>query len=362
MNAATLNPTATDVANTHASPAAPTPGGATPGLEPNSASADRDARGRFATGNRGGPGNPFARQTAAMHRALCAEVSKEDLAAMTRKLKEMALAGNMAALKLLFSYIVGRPQAATNPDTLDLQEWAQLRQTPALLEEMPQVVKALTPEHACLLARTTQPLISEAFLNQFATGFEKENERRNQAEARRQAKREHKAPPTEEPAAPQQPEAKPVEPQPQPPSANGDNGPDRFAYLTPEQILEEIRKERLRIEAAWCDAPAPAQAAETPTATKETEEKPVATREQPPSPIGENGPGQLLTRSVRTTTPAPSPNSGNGSGRYDHMSVDEILEEIRSGRYLLPPEEARRARQQARQQQAGTETNGHNGS
>jgi hypothetical protein len=43
------------------------------------------------------------------------------------------------------------------------------------------------------------------------------------------------------------------------------------------------------------------------------------------------------------------------------MSVDEILEEIRSGRYLLPPEEARRARQRDRQEQTGTETNGDNG-
>jgi hypothetical protein len=187
--------------------------------------------------------------------------------------------------------------------------------------------------------------------------------RRNQAEAKRQAKREHKAPPTEEPTAPQQPEAKPVEPQPQPPSANGGNGPDRFAYLTPEQILEEIRKERLRIEAAWCDAPAPGQATHgTPTVRNVTEEKPVETREQPPSPIGENGPGQLLTRSVRTTTPAPSPGGGNGSGRYDHMSAEEILEEIRSGRYLLPPEEARRARQRGRQEQTGTDTNRDNGS
>jgi hypothetical protein len=357
MSAALLNPTTNGTTPANGEPATRSPD--TP--PPQSPPSGRDARGRFLKGNGGGPGNPFARQTAAMHRALCAEVSKEDLAAMTRKLKELALAGSLAALKLVFSYVVGRPTEAVNPDTLDLQEWSQLRQTPALLEEMPQVVKALTPEHACLLARTTQPLVSEAFLNQFATGFEKENERRNQAEARRQAKREHKAAPVEKPA-PQQPEAKPVEPQPQPPSANGGNGSDRFAYLTPEQILEEIRKERLRIEAAWCDAPAPGQAAaETPTTPKGTKEKPVATRQQPPSPIGGNGPGQLLTRSVRTTTPAPSPIGGNGSGRYDHMSADEILDEIRSGRYLLPPEEARRARQAGRQQPTGTETNGDNG-
>jgi hypothetical protein len=43
------------------------------------------------------------------------------------------------------------------------------------------------------------------------------------------------------------------------------------------------------------------------------------------------------------------------------MSAEEILEEIRSGRYLLSPEEARRARQQVRQEQTGTDANSANG-
>jgi hypothetical protein len=39
----------------------------------------RDERGRFATGNMGGPGNPFSRQVAALRKALLDVVSEEDM-------------------------------------------------------------------------------------------------------------------------------------------------------------------------------------------------------------------------------------------------------------------------------------------
>jgi hypothetical protein len=47
----------------------------------------------------------------------------------------------------------------------------------------------------------------------------------------------------------------------QPPSPIGGNGPDRFAHMTPEEILEEIRQERWRIESAWADGREPGHAA-----------------------------------------------------------------------------------------------------
>jgi hypothetical protein len=39
----------------------------------------REANGRFAKGNRGGPGNPFARQTAALRKQLLEAVTKQDM-------------------------------------------------------------------------------------------------------------------------------------------------------------------------------------------------------------------------------------------------------------------------------------------
>jgi hypothetical protein len=324
----------------------------------------RDAHGRFTKGNAGGPGNPFARQSAAIHRAFRSVVSQEKAQALALKLMDMAMEGNLAAAKLLLTYGIGRPQEAVNPDSLDIQEWALWRQAPGMSEEMPKVIKCLTAEQACLLAREIQPEVSQEMLTQLAQGMQQRNDRDAAARERKQARQEQKAA-----AAPMQTETaeKPVETPAQPPSRNGENGSDRHAHKTPEELVEEIRSGRYQ--------QAQADAAETPTATRVTEEKPVESREQPPSGNGANGSGpcsplpaetatgtrQTEEKPVETRRQPPSPLGGTSSGRYDHMSAEEILEEIRNGRYLLPPEEARRARQQGRQQQPGTDTNGANG-
>ena len=69
----------------------------------------RDSSGRFSKGNRLSPGRP-RRDTereylAAFQRAL----STEDLEAVTRSVFECAMAGNVAACRLLLEYSVGRP-------------------------------------------------------------------------------------------------------------------------------------------------------------------------------------------------------------------------------------------------------------
>ena len=73
----------------------------------------RDAHGRFARGCKGGPGNPFARQTAAYRRAIRAAVSEDDIQAMARLLREQALQGNLAAIKMVFLYTIGKPGERT---------------------------------------------------------------------------------------------------------------------------------------------------------------------------------------------------------------------------------------------------------
>ena len=75
----------------------------------------RNAAGRFAPGNPGGPGNPYARRVAALRAALLDAVSEEDLRALARSLVEKARGGDVAAAKLLLSYAVGRP-----PSEVDL--------------------------------------------------------------------------------------------------------------------------------------------------------------------------------------------------------------------------------------------------
>src|SRR5919109_2559853 len=90
---------------------------------PENGASGRDAKGRFAPGNPGGPGNPFARRTAELRREFLAEASGEDLRAVCRALLERAKAGDVAAAKLALSYLMGKPERAVDPDTLDEQEW-----------------------------------------------------------------------------------------------------------------------------------------------------------------------------------------------------------------------------------------------
>jgi hypothetical protein len=90
---------------------------------------ERESNGRFAKGNRGGTGNPFARQTAALRAALIQSVTEQDIKDIVTVLVRDAKRGHLAAIKLLFAYVIGKPAAAVDPDTLDAQEMDLLQQS-----------------------------------------------------------------------------------------------------------------------------------------------------------------------------------------------------------------------------------------
>jgi hypothetical protein len=110
--------------------------------------AARDPDGRFAKGNPGGPGNPFARQVAELRQAALAAVTPETVHAILAKMAERALAGDVQAAKLVLAYAVGRPGAAADPDRLDVQEWNHFKETAPMLNEAESL---LTPEPRVLL-------------------------------------------------------------------------------------------------------------------------------------------------------------------------------------------------------------------
>src|SRR5579883_1833328 len=112
---------------------------------PNTNAPQRDAKGRFARGNTGGPGNPFARQTAKLRQAALEAVTEEDIRAAMRVLKEKALQGDVAALKLLFAYTIGKPQPAVDPDTLDLEELQLIMQKHSTPADVVERVVGCTP-------------------------------------------------------------------------------------------------------------------------------------------------------------------------------------------------------------------------
>ena len=116
----------------------------TPDAAPETA-ADHDARGRFVQGNKGGTGNPFARQTAAFRTGLMQTVTEEDVAVVVRAVLAKAQAGDVAAAKLLFSYLMGKPNDAPDPDRLELDDWKLLKERLTPLKEDWQQLREIGP-------------------------------------------------------------------------------------------------------------------------------------------------------------------------------------------------------------------------
>jgi len=111
----------------------------------------RDGRGRFTPGNKGGPGNPFARRTARLRSLLLEAVTDEDMQLMAQKLVVLAKAGDLAAMKLLFGYVIGKPIPCTDPDRVDLDEWQIFEEMPGT-KEITQIRDRLPIPMACVLA------------------------------------------------------------------------------------------------------------------------------------------------------------------------------------------------------------------
>jgi hypothetical protein len=230
--------------------------------EPATSPEGRESNGRFAKGNAGGPGNPFARSTAALRATLQRKVTDRDIEEIADRLIADAKNGDKAATKLLFQYVIGKPQPATNPDTLDVDELrglqaeavppevfaAMLRCVPLalLLELWPLLIEAKTKEAAAQVQETCARADEkdQRRADHAATKAERRRRRREKREQARQAKRAAAAPSTN--GSNGRPAAADGEVAPstngdiggiglldgqQPPSTNGDDGADALAIL-----------------------------------------------------------------------------------------------------------------------------------
>jgi|Tabmets5t2r1_1033131.scaffolds.fasta_scaffold104899_1 hypothetical protein len=90
----------------------------------------RDARGRFAPGHQGGPGNPLARRSAAIRTAFIEAISPQDIRAIVRTLVAKATAGDLVAAKLILLWAIGRPDDPVHPDGVAARLAAQTGDVP----------------------------------------------------------------------------------------------------------------------------------------------------------------------------------------------------------------------------------------
>lgn len=82
----------------------------------------RDARGRFAVGNAGGPGNPHAARVGQLRAALLDAVTPADVRAIVSALVEQAKAGDVRAIREVLDRTLGKPVEADFVERLDALE------------------------------------------------------------------------------------------------------------------------------------------------------------------------------------------------------------------------------------------------
>jgi hypothetical protein len=119
----------------------------------------RDSAGRFAKGNPGGPGNPHARHTAMLRKALAECISEDDIMDLGRSLYLAARNGDWVAAKLLLSYVIGKPAPPPDPDTLEEHEWKVFKALPVNGEDVSALLGGLQAKLANQLARDALPLL-----------------------------------------------------------------------------------------------------------------------------------------------------------------------------------------------------------
>jgi hypothetical protein len=129
----------------------------------------RDARGRFAAGNLGGPGNPFARRTAKLRQALIETVTDEDIKDIIAMLLFKAKSGDVAAARVLLSYTVGKPGAAVDPDGLDRAEAQRWEDDMVSKQAVERIQNEVPAEVVALMARYSVPCRAEG-LRQHVAG------------------------------------------------------------------------------------------------------------------------------------------------------------------------------------------------
>src|SRR5262245_52754947 len=131
----------------------------------------RDSNGRFAHGNKGGPGNPFSRQVAALRQALLRAVTPQDMEDIARKLRQMALEGDKGAARLLYSYTVGKPAPTVEPDRLDIDEFRIYQEEAASQQQLLAPINSVPVALACQLLRAILPGLIKDQFREFARLF-----------------------------------------------------------------------------------------------------------------------------------------------------------------------------------------------
>jgi hypothetical protein len=157
-------------------------------------------------------------------------VTDEDIQAAARALIEQARAGDLAAIRLLFSYAIGKPAAAVDPDRVEVEEWKLMQETSVPPQMMSGVLQSLPVDWVVRMLQIAWPCVVQTIAQELGADIEALNRqdaaRARRAEARRQGEANHAASagPNEAAEPRQAGAAEPIRPSP-----NGPNGAEAGA-------------------------------------------------------------------------------------------------------------------------------------
>ena len=129
---------------------------------------ERDAKGRFAKGNPGGPGNPYARQVAELRKELLQRCTPERIGKIADRMMELAEGGNVSAAKLVFQYVLGKPHEAVSPDRLDIDEVQTFRDGSSKKDDLlPTLLGGVPADVSAELLRQLTPIMGDLACSEF---------------------------------------------------------------------------------------------------------------------------------------------------------------------------------------------------
>ena len=158
--------------------------------EPAAPSSDRAAKGQFARGNKGGPGNPFARQVAELRKVFLDAITPDDMRALMRALIERAKNGDVAAAKLVFQYTLGKPAPAVEPDRLELDEHRLRAESAVPRQVWEPMLLNLQAHRVNELADILEPVLERRILDPLEKAVRGEEPTRLSRSARKAMRRE----------------------------------------------------------------------------------------------------------------------------------------------------------------------------
>jgi hypothetical protein len=123
----------------------------------NGVSSQQDGRqpnGQFAKGNRGGPGNPYARRVAELRKMMIECATDERMRAIVIAVLDKPAEGNMQAAKLAFQYIYGKPTDSAHPDRIDQDEWRNMQEDSNMMRQIDMLTNTPEPDLAVGLGRS----------------------------------------------------------------------------------------------------------------------------------------------------------------------------------------------------------------